>query len=342
LSVSEFGFSDLYDSVPPNSLVAIRITTLPTFGALFLGDSQLTTPFAAVIPTASIFAGQFRFVPAANANGVAYSQFAFQVQDDGGTFAGGVDVDPTPNTITFNVTPVNDSPSFTLAVFSPLADESGPVSMPGWATQVSVGPADESGQHAQYFVVGNTNPGIFLTPPAIDANGILSFTPMPNSKGAAQLTVVLKDDGGTADGGNDTSLPQTLTIEVFKARAMHNALKPLDVVGDGSIVAGDALEIINFLNAFRAQRVPNDGRTEGPYYDCDGDGFVTAADALEVINHLNAFGPDVEGASGDGESAGLRSQASGVSGQATWDSGLEELTTLLAMDVAEESRKKKD
>src|SRR5437763_12791750 len=33
---------------------------------------------------------------------------SFQVQDDGGTLNGGIDLDATPNTITVNVTPVND------------------------------------------------------------------------------------------------------------------------------------------------------------------------------------------------------------------------------------------
>ena len=33
------------------------------------------------------------------------------MQDNGGTAGGGVDLDPTPNTLTVNVTPVNDAPS---------------------------------------------------------------------------------------------------------------------------------------------------------------------------------------------------------------------------------------
>ena len=54
------------------------------------------------------------FTPlAGNANGAGYASFTFQVQDDGGTAAGGVDLDPTPNTLslTINVTSVNDAPS---------------------------------------------------------------------------------------------------------------------------------------------------------------------------------------------------------------------------------------
>ena len=50
------------------------------------------------------------FTPAANANGAGYASFTFQVQDDGGTANGGVDLDPTPRTMTINVTAVNDAP----------------------------------------------------------------------------------------------------------------------------------------------------------------------------------------------------------------------------------------
>ena len=44
------------------------------------------------------------FTPDVNTNGIPYTSFTFQVQDDGGTLNGGVDLDPTPNTITINVT----------------------------------------------------------------------------------------------------------------------------------------------------------------------------------------------------------------------------------------------
>ena len=52
-----------------------------------------------------------KFKPVANANGNAYDSFTFQVQDDGGTANGGVDTDPSANTITIDVTSVNDAPA---------------------------------------------------------------------------------------------------------------------------------------------------------------------------------------------------------------------------------------
>src|SRR4030095_16159380 len=40
-----------------------------------------------------------------------YATFPFQVQDDGGTANGGVDLDQSANTMTINVTAVNDPPA---------------------------------------------------------------------------------------------------------------------------------------------------------------------------------------------------------------------------------------
>ena len=50
-----------------------------------------------------------RATPAANANGVGYATFTFQVRDDGGTANGGANLDDSPNTIKINVTSVNDA-----------------------------------------------------------------------------------------------------------------------------------------------------------------------------------------------------------------------------------------
>ena len=57
--------------------------------------------------------GDLVFTPAANANGAGYASFNFKVRDDGGTANGGVDLDPSANTLTFDVTSVNDAPAGT-------------------------------------------------------------------------------------------------------------------------------------------------------------------------------------------------------------------------------------
>jgi hypothetical protein len=58
--------------------------------------------------------------PAGAATGTGYASFTFQVEDNGGTAGGGVNLDPTPNTLTINVTPVADVP--TLTVFNNSAE----------------------------------------------------------------------------------------------------------------------------------------------------------------------------------------------------------------------------
>ena len=63
------------------------------------------------ISTTAIASGQLIYRAPANASGNALGSFTFQVQDDGGTVNGGVDLDPSANVLTFNVAAVNDAPS---------------------------------------------------------------------------------------------------------------------------------------------------------------------------------------------------------------------------------------
>ena len=104
---ADFGFSDPNDN-PANTLLAVKITTLPAAGTLT--DNGVAVTAGQFVPVADITGGLLKFTPAANANGASYASFTFQVQDNGGTANGGVDTDPTPKTITVNVTSVNDPP----------------------------------------------------------------------------------------------------------------------------------------------------------------------------------------------------------------------------------------
>ena len=65
------------------------------------------------VPVAAIGAGNLKFVPDANENGSPYATFKFQVQDNGGTAHGGVDLDQSANTMTLHVRSVNDAPAGT-------------------------------------------------------------------------------------------------------------------------------------------------------------------------------------------------------------------------------------
>ncbi len=117
-------------------------------------------------------------------------------------------------TVTINVLSVNDAPTFTAGADQTVNEDSGAASVSGWATQISAGPSNESSQTLSFIVTNNTDPALFSVAPAIDSTGKLTFTPAPNAFGTSAITVVLKDNGGTANGGVDTSDPVTFKINV--------------------------------------------------------------------------------------------------------------------------------
>ncbi|MBV6500151.1 MAG: hypothetical protein CJBNEKGG_02620 [Prosthecobacter sp.] len=101
------------------------------------------------------------------------------------------------------------------AGFGPVkvAEDSAAYALNNAAASISAGPPGESSQTLT-FLVSNDNNALFSVQPAISASGTLTFTPAPDASGAALVTVRLKDDGGTASGGVDTSEPQAFTITV--------------------------------------------------------------------------------------------------------------------------------
>jgi len=154
-------------------------------------------------------AGVLTYTPAANANGSA--TVTVHAQDNGGTAFGGQDT--TSTTFVINVTPVNDAPSFTSGANQAVAQNVGLQTVAGWATAISAGPANESGQTVN-FVVSNDNNALFSVQPAISPTGTLTYTPAASAFGIANVSVTLHDNGGTANGGVDTSATQTFTISV--------------------------------------------------------------------------------------------------------------------------------
>jgi|GEM_PF-590587 len=165
----------------------------------------------AVQPSVSL-GGALTFTPAANANGSAV--VTIQAQDDGGTTGGGQNLSAA-QTFTITVTAVNDAPVFTLSTTTVnLLEDAGAQTVTLFATNILGGlPADEAAQNVT-FVISNDSSNKFTQLPAINGLGVLTFTLAPNANGTIVVSVVAQDNGGTNNGGINTSAPQFFGIVV--------------------------------------------------------------------------------------------------------------------------------
>ncbi len=107
----------------------------------------------------------------------------------------------------------NMAPSFVKGTDKIVIEDAGANQYVGWATAISPGGPSESGQVVN-FIVSSDNLALFSSAPAISPAGSLTFTSAANANGVAIISVRLHDNGGTANGGVDTSAPQTFTITV--------------------------------------------------------------------------------------------------------------------------------
>ena len=120
---------------------------------------------------------------------------------------------PTTTTTPAPAPFVNVAPSFVAGASQTVLEDSGAHAVTGWATGISLGPAAESAQLVTFDVTID-NPSLFSAAPAVASNGTLTYTSAPDANGTAHVTVYAVDDGGTANGGHDTSSTQSFSITV--------------------------------------------------------------------------------------------------------------------------------
>ena len=113
--------------------------------------------------TAVLEAGQIRYKPTeANYNGP--DSFTYTARDNGQSGSPAADDFKSDTaTVSITVTSVNDAPSFTKGGNQTVNEDAGLQSVPAWATNISPGPANESGQSVS-FVVTNDNNSLFSAP----------------------------------------------------------------------------------------------------------------------------------------------------------------------------------
>jgi hypothetical protein len=128
--------------------------------------------------------------------------------------------------VALEIEPVNDSPQFAAGPDQEAKrekhgggrdgeedDEGREVIVEQWATDLRAGPPNESAQTLSFLVEVVSGGESLAGTPTVSPAGTLSYAPS-DREGTARVEVRLRDDGGTANGGLDTSPAHTLIIVV--------------------------------------------------------------------------------------------------------------------------------
>jgi hypothetical protein len=154
--------------------------------------------------------GSFNYTPVPSFFGD--DRFTYRASDPSGS--------SSTATVTIHVLPVNDSPRFSIKVHDvKVGQGQTPHTINRFAVGVTPGADNESDQVLTFEVIANSNPGLFAAGPTVTRDGqgdtaTLTFTPAGDQTGSADITIILRDNGGTANGGADTSRSQTFRISI--------------------------------------------------------------------------------------------------------------------------------
>ena len=193
LLTTDFGFND---ADAGQTFAQLRIDTPPGAGTLLFNGTAV--PAGLLVSASDIAAGKLVFVPASDANGAPYAGFAFSVRDSAGAF------DSSPNTLTFNVTPVNDAPvaaadANTTAEDTPLTTTAATGVLANdtdadAGTTLTVTQFTIAGM-AGTFVAGTTAAIAGVGTLVVNADGSYAFVPAPNFNGPVPLVTYTASDG---------------------------------------------------------------------------------------------------------------------------------------------------
>ena len=236
--------------------------------------------------------GDLTYTPAANAFGSA--TITLTLSDNGGTANGAVDTS-APQSFTITINAVNDAPSFTAGSNPNVLEDAGSVTVSPWATAISPGPANESGQTVSFNITSNTNPGLFSAGPAVSPAGVLTFTTAANANGSASIMLVIQDSGGTGNGGVDTSGPQGFSITVTAVNDPPSVTPPAAYAAHAHIAinipdgASDLFDGSTITDVDGPGAQPFSITAAGPFASTNGGSVTIAANGSFSYNPPSGF-----------------------------------------------------
>jgi len=300
---ADFGFTDSADA-PTNQFKAIVVSSLPAAGHLTLAGAAVAAD--QTVSVIDINAGKLQFKPEQNGAGIAYASFGFRVQDDGGTAIGGVDTDPTPSLLTFDVTAVNDAPTVATSASLPFGTEDTPYTVS--ASDLLAGMVDIDGDT---MAVTNlqSNKGVVVD----NQDGSFTITPFADYNGVAALSyTVIDGNGGTAAATASYTLMATDDASVVVAAnvTVQETNAPLTVKGTLSI------SDIDSPTSFEAQ--PNTGGQYGVFtLGVNGAWTYTAKLAYDYLNVGDTLTDTFEVYAADGTMSSVKVNIAGTAETST-------------------------
>jgi VCBS repeat-containing protein len=304
-TLADFAFSD----VENHGLLRVIFTTLPTSGNLLYAGNPITVA-GSTVTRADIQSGIVTYSPATNANGNNLTSFTFQIQDDGGTANGGVDTDPSPNTITINVSPVNDAPVTTPVTLTSIAEDSGPRLITQAELLVNASDVEGDSLTATNLAISAGNgslvdngDGTWTYTPALNDNTSvsLSYNVTDGSlavAGSASLDITPVNDAGTFGGdvsattNEDTATTGTVTFvdtaDGFTTpnftinTAATNGTATINAAGNWTYTPNANF---NGADSFTVQVIDDDGHVETQVIAIS----VTAVNDAPILNNSVTF-----------------------------------------------------
>ncbi|MGI8788787.1 MAG: DNA/RNA non-specific endonuclease [Pyrinomonadaceae bacterium] len=252
------------DTDAENDPLSAIIVAQPTSGALTFNQN-----------------GSFTYQPNPNFNGT--DSFTYKA-NDGST-------DSNTATVSITINAVNDAPTFAKGADQIVSKNSGAQTVQNWATNISAGAPDEANQTLA-FLVTNDNNSLFASQPAISPSGTLTYTPAQNASGLATVTVRLMDNGGTENGGQDTSAPQTFFITITSSSGQLAFNSPTYTVNesDGNLIVtvtrtngSDGLVTVNYATVAGGTAIGGTNCDAGVDY-INASGSVTFGDGVTSQN----------------------------------------------------------
>ncbi|MBI5772515.1 MAG: tandem-95 repeat protein [Verrucomicrobia bacterium] len=180
--------------------------TLPTNGTFTSTNGSLTR---------ALTGPELRYETFPNSNGK--DLFSYYVQEYNTNGGGKVSAVAKVEIV---VLAVNDPPDFDFASNSVTVLEDAPKqAVTNFAVNLDRGASFHPTEAKQtiLFVVTNSSSNLFKVQPAITDKGLLTFQSLPNAHGVVDVGVVMKDKGGTLNGGDDTGDLKMFTITIVQS-----------------------------------------------------------------------------------------------------------------------------